>query len=84
MNGLNIIKAVDIRILITPPISPSICKKLNVYLECNVLMPSKKKLYMNNVTLSLASLYYNDFEISKNYPSNVFWPYYIKSSSVIN
>ena len=55
MNGLKINEAVDIRILITPPISPSICKKLNVYLECNVLMPSKKKLYMNTVTLSPAT-----------------------------
>ena len=43
-------------------------------------MPSKKNDYANTVTSSLGSTYYKEFDISKNYPSNVFWPYWIKSS----
>ena len=68
INGLNIIEAEEIRILTTPPISPSICKKLYVYLEWTVWMPFKKNAYANTVALSLAYTYYKEFEISKNYP----------------
>ena len=46
-------------------------------------MPSKKNPYTKTVTLSLGYTNYNEFEISKNYPSIVFWPYCIKSSYVV-
>ena len=46
-------------------------------------MPSKKNPYTKTVTLSPGYTNYNEFEISKNYPSIVFWPYYIKSSYVV-
>ena len=47
-------------------------------------MPSKKNPYTKTVTLSPGYTNYNEFEISKNYPSIVFWPYCIKSSLVVN
>ena len=68
MNGLKTNEANDIRILITPPMSPSIYKKLYVYLEWTFWIPSNEKLCVNTVTLSLGCIYYNELETSKNYP----------------
>ena len=57
MNGLNIKLKTEMRILITPPMSPNIYKKLYVCLEWIVLTPSKKNATWNIDSPSLGSIY---------------------------